>query len=210
MKIIKIIPFVLVALITFTACNDDKKAEKEKMEMEKKQADETAMKDAEMKEAKMKEDKAKAEANSISAKTMESTDLSTLNSALVAADLEPMLKAEGSYTVFAPSNNAFSKLPEGTVEDLMKPENKEMLKSVLQYHVVPGVITSDRLVNAIKGNGGKYTFQNVNGDELTAMMDGDQIVIKDGRNKKAHVINGNIEASNGIVHVVDNVIMAKK
>lgn len=207
----RIIPvfIMLFAVLTLSACKDDKKTETETTPQST--TDETAM-SAEAEAEQMKADKAReeAEANSIAAKAMASADLSTLTTALKSADLESMLTSEGSYTVFAPSNNAFSKLPEGTVDTLLKPENKEQLRSILQYHVVPGTITTDRLAMAIKGNGGKYAIKTATGEELTAMMDGDQIVIKDGRGKKAHVLKGNIEASNGVVYVIDDVLMAHK
>nr|WP_321221952.1 fasciclin domain-containing protein [uncultured Psychroserpens sp.] len=200
-------------LITLTACNDGKKEAEEKAKMEQEQV-EMEMK-AEKEEMAMKE-KEEAEKkrimmeSSIAEKAMATADLSTLVTALKSADLATMLSEPGEYTVFAPSNQAFSKLPKGTVENLLKPENKESLQSVLQYHVVPGKITSDKLAAAIKGAKGKYTFKTVKGEELTAMMSGDQFVIMDSRGKKAQVIQGNVDASNGIVYVIDTVLMAKK
>lgn len=92
----------------------------------------------------------------------------------------------------------------------MLPENKEMLSEVLTYHVVPGVINSEKLAAAIKGANGSYTFKTVTGEELTASMSGDQFVIKDGSGKKAQVILGNVPASNGIIYIIDTVLMAKK
>jgi len=156
------------------------------------------------------EKKTMAMESSIAGKAMATDDLTTLVAALKAADLDTMLSEPGEYTVFAPSNNAFSKLPEGTVENLMKPENKEMLQNILQYHVVSGKITSDNLMAAIKGAKGKYTFKTVAGEELTAMMDGDQFVIKDATGTKSQVVQGNVDASNGIVYIVNDVLMAKR
>ena len=199
---------MLFVLLTVSACKDDKKADTNTAPQS---TPETAMSE-DLDSDQMKADKAReeAEANSIAAKAMASSDLSTLTGVLKSADLDSMLTSKGSYTVFAPSNNAFTKLPESTVDTLLKPENKEQLRSILQYHVVPGTITTDRLVMAIKGNGGKYAIKTATGEELTAMMDGDQIVIKDGRGKKTHVLKGNIEASNGVVYVIDDVLMAHK
>ena len=196
--------------LVLTACNDGKKeAEKMKMEAEKVEMEATQKKDMEMK--KMEEEKrVMAMETSIAGKAMSNDDLSTLVAALKAADLTTMLSEPGNYTVFAPSNQAFSKLPEGTVDNLLKPENKEGLQNVLKYHVVSGKITSDKLMEAIKGGKGKYTFKTVGGEELTAMMDGDQFMIQDSRGKKSQVVQGNVDASNGIVYIINDVLMAKK
>lgn len=201
---------VLSALVLTTSCKDEEK-EKEAMRAETERVEKEAAEKAVMEQkAKEEEMRKVAMENSIAYKAKATEDLSTLVTAVEAAELDAMLSEPGSYTVFAPSNNAFSKLPEGTLENLTKPENKEMLQGVLQYHVVPGTITSDRFAAAIKGANGAYKFKTVGGEELTAMMDGDQFVIKDSRGKKAHVVQGNVEASNGIVYVIDNVLMAKK
>ncbi|WP_229724563.1 fasciclin domain-containing protein [Winogradskyella forsetii] len=196
--------------VVITACDDGKKeAERMKMEAEKMEIEAKEQKDLEMK--KMEEEKKAMEMkNSIAGKAMANEDLSTLVAALKAADLANMLSEPGDYTVFAPSNNAFEKLPKGTVDNLLKPENKETLQSVLQYHVVSGKITSDEMMAAIKGAKGKYTFKTVAGEELTAMMDGDQFVIKDSRGEKSQVVQGNVDASNGIVYIINDVLMAKK
>lgn len=200
----------LTAFVFVSSCEDGKKKEEqlrietERVEME---AAEKAKMETQAKEAEMKE---QARANSIAGQAMMNKDLSTLAGALQAADLSAMLSEPGNYTVFAPSNQAFEKLPQQKRDELMLPENKEMLAEVLTYHVVPGVITSDKLAAAIKGANGSYTFKTVKGEELTAMMNGDQYVIKDGSGKKAQVILGNVEASNGIIYIIDTVLMAKK
>lgn len=200
----------LTAFVFVSSCEDGKKKEEqlrietERVEME---ATEKAKMETQAKEAEMKE---QARANSIAGQAMMNKDLSTLAGALQAADLSAMLSEPGNYTVFAPSNQAFEKLPQKKRDELMLPENKEMLAEVLTYHVVPGVITSDKLAAAIKGANGSYTFKTVKGEELTAMMNGDQYVIKDGSGKKAQVILGNVEASNGIIYIIDTVLMSKK
>jgi uncharacterized surface protein with fasciclin (FAS1) repeats len=181
------------------ACKEEKK-DKESDKMEVSETD----------PARETEVKKEAMASSISGKAMASGNLDTLVTALKAADLNTMLSEPGSYTLFAPTNNAFSKLKKGTLEDLLKTENKEELKNVLQYHVVSGRITIDKLANAIKNGKGKYSFETVSGDELTAMMDGDQIVILDGKGKKSQIVQGNVEASNGVIHVINDVLMVKK
>lgn len=208
------IGFALFALILTMSCNDGGKkeeAEAEAIKIEKERVEKEAAEKAEMEKlAKEEEMKKVAMENSIAYKAKATEDLSTLVAALEAAELNGMLSEPGDYTVFAPSNNAFSKLPAGTVDNLVKPENKEQLSGILQYHVVAGTLTSDRFASAIKGANGNYRFKTVNGLELTAMMDGDQFVIMDSRGKKAHVVQGNVEASNGIVYVIDNVLMSKK
>ena len=200
----------LTAFIFISSCEDGKKQEQQiKMENERIEMENAEKAQIEMKaqENMLKEE---ARANSIAGQAMANKDLSTLVGALTAADLATMLSEPGEYTVFAPSNQAFEKLPQKTRDDLMKPENKQILTDVLTYHVVPGVITSDKLAAAIKGANGAYTFKTVKGEELTASMSGDQFVIKDGSGKKAQVILGNVPASNGIIYIIDTVLMAKK
>lgn len=205
-----LIAAALTAFIFMSSCEDGKKKEEqmrietERVEMENA---EKARMEQEAEEAKLKEE---ARANSIAGQAMANNDLSTLAGALASADLATMLSEPGEYTVFAPSNQAFEKLPQKKRDELMLPENKEMLTDVLTYHVVPGVITSDKLAEAIKGANGSYAFKTVKGEELTASMSGDQLVIKDGSGKKAQVILGNVPASNGIIYIIDTVLMAKK
>ena len=208
---------MLAGAFAFTACKEDtKKDEQVKLEAQEEEMMEdddkarTAMNDDEMSTEEAEKAKMEAETNSIAGKAMGNENLSTLVTAVKTADLAPMLSEPGSYTVFAPTNTAFEKLPEGTVANLLKPENKATLTGVLQYHVIKGNISADKLASAIKAGNGKYTFKTVSGNELTAMMDGDQIVLKDGAGNMAHVIQGNVAASNGVVHVIDNVLMANK
>ncbi len=195
---------IMLALILLNfSCKDDKKTqETETME--------AATTTGEDEVARKEEMKAEAASASISGKAMASNDLSTLTTALKSADLASMLSESGSYTVFAPSNNAFSKLKEGTLDDLMKPENKEQLRKLLQYHVVKGKITTGKLADAVENSKGKYAFTTVAGNELTAMMDGGQLVIRDERGNKSQVVQGNIDASNGVIHILNDVLMHKK
>lgn len=208
--------FLVVALmgflIAFSSCDDGKKKEQIKLEEQKAEMAkaETDAKDAEMKKAadeeRMKEE---ARTNSISGKAMASRDLDTLVIALQAAGLADMLMAEGEYTVFAPTDHAFSEMKKGTLENLTKPENKDMLVGILQYHVIAGKMRSEDLAKAIEDGNGKAELTTVKGDKLTITRDGDQIVIKDGKGKKAQIVLGNIDASNGIIHEVDKVLMSK-
>ena len=209
-------PFVFMLLmgfvVAFSSCEDNKK--KEQIQLEEQEATakaESDAKEAEMKEAQANEEKMKEEArtNSIAGKAMTSRDLDTLVIALNAAGLSDMLLAEGDYTVFAPTDHAFSELKKGMLDDLTKPENKEMLVSVLQYHVIAGKMRSENLGKAIDAGKGKAELTTVKGDKLTIMRDGDQIVIRDGKGKKAQIVLGNIDASNGIIHQVNKVLMSK-
>ncbi|MBJ7880792.1 fasciclin domain-containing protein [Gelidibacter salicanalis] len=200
----------LTAFVFVSSCEDGKKKE-EQMRMETERVEMEAAEEARMEmeaeEARMKEE---ARANSIAGQAMKNEELTTLVSALQSAELATMLSEPGEYTVFAPSNQAFEKLTQKKRDELMKPENKQMLTDVLTYHVVKGAITSDKFAEAIKGANGSYKFKTVKGDELTAMMNGDQFVIKDATGKKAQVILGNVEASNGRIYIIDTVLMSKK
>ncbi|MGB7394830.1 MAG: fasciclin domain-containing protein [Pricia sp.] len=201
MKISNLSFLVLVlASLAFVSCKEEKKEEADET-MEQNDEDIQAAEEAKMKE--------EARASSIASKAMATDNLSTLVSALEAADLASMLSEPGNYTVFAPTDNAFSKLKKGQLEELLQPENKEDLTVLLKNHVVSGKVMADQLRNAIETSKGKYTFKTVGGGELTASMDGDQIVIKGERGKKSQVLQGNIEASNGIVHIVNDVLMPK-
>ena len=208
-----VLMFLLTISLVFTSCKDEQKeAENARLEAEKVEMENAKKAEEEQLALKAKEEAAAKEARdkSIAGMAMKNSDLTTLVSALQSAELANMLSEPGGYTVFAPSNQAFNKLSEKERTALMSPENKEKLKGVLQYHVIPGKITSDQLANAIKSNKNAYKVKTVTGEELTLMMDGDQYVIKDGTGKKAQVILGNQEASNGIVYIIDTVLMAKK
>ena len=207
---IKNFALMTFAVLAFASCNEQKKKDADKKAMEEK----VAMEEAEMKaeETRMQEEAKKKEmmATSIAAVASKNEELSTLVSALKAADLDQMLSESGSYTVFAPSNNAFEKLPKKmSIAELGKPENKEMLTQVLQYHVVSGVITSGKLVEAINGANGKYTFTTVGGKDLTASLKGDKINLKDEKGNRTEIVLGNVEASNGVVHVINDVLIMK-
>lgn len=122
-------------------------------------------------------------------------DFATLAAALQAGDLIDTLKSEGPFTVFAPTDEAFAKLPAGTVENLLKPENKEQLVAILTYHVVPGEVTASQVVNL-------KTAATVNGKDLSIRVDGGNVFVND-----AGVIATDVMASNGVIHVVDTVIL---
>jgi uncharacterized surface protein with fasciclin (FAS1) repeats len=136
-------------------------------------------------------------------------NLSTLVAAVKAADLVGTLSGPGPFTVFAPTNDAFGRLAPGMVDTLLKPENKASLTKVLTYHVVPGVITADDLRQRIIAGGGTATLTTVEGDPITATMVGAVIALTDVNGNKSYVETADVRQSNGVVHVVNGVIVPK-
>jgi uncharacterized surface protein with fasciclin (FAS1) repeats len=134
-------------------------------------------------------------------------DLSTLVAAVTAAGLVDTLASPGPFTVFAPTNAAFAKLPAGTVETLVKPENKATLTSILTYHVIAGKFTSTDVMAAIRKGGGKAVLPTVNGGTLTATMQGKHLVLTDAKGGKSTVKMADFMQTNGVVHVIDTVVM---
>lgn len=131
----------------------------------------------------------------------------TLVAAVKAANLVDTLGGEGPYTVFAPTDAAFDKLPAGTVADLLKPENEGMLRSVLTYHVVPGNVTASQLVGMIQSNGGSAELKTVQGGMLTASLSGDDVILTDASGGTATVVQADLKASNGVIHATNAVSM---
>lgn len=138
-----------------------------------------------------------------------SADHTTLVAAVKAAGLVETLKSKGPFTVFAPTNAAFAKLPAGTVDTLLKPENKAMLTKVLTYHVVAGKWDSNAIAARIKAGGGKAQLKTVSGGTLWAWMDGNNLLLKDEKGGTSMVTIANVYQSNGVIHVVDTVLMPK-
>ena len=136
-----------------------------------------------------------------------SADHTTLVAAVKAAGLVDTLTSAGPFTVFAPTNAAFGKLPAGTVETLLKPENKAMLTKILTYHVVAGKMSSGDVKKAIKMGGGKATLKTVAGGNLMAMLDGNMIVLTDEKGGMSKVTQANVFQSNGVIHVVESVVL---
>jgi uncharacterized surface protein with fasciclin (FAS1) repeats len=134
-------------------------------------------------------------------------NLTTLVAAVKAAGLVETLSGPGPFTVFAPTNDAFGKLPPGTVDTLVKPENKATLTSILTYHAVPGRVTAKDLMGLIRAGGGKATVTTVNGGTLTAAMMGNRIMLTDAKGGMSHVTTADVMQSNGVVHVIDSVLM---
>jgi uncharacterized surface protein with fasciclin (FAS1) repeats len=151
-----------------------------------------------------------SDSNKTIVETAIATDaLSTLVAAVKAADLVETLSGPGPFTVFAPTNDAFDALPDGTVATLLKPENKGQLAGILTYHVVSGDIKAADVLSLIEKNGGKATVKTVAGGDLTCTTDGGKVYVHDASGNKAEVVIPNIENSNGTVHVINKVLMPK-
>ena len=138
-----------------------------------------------------------------------SKDHTTLVAAVKAADLVETLQSEGPFTVFAPTNKAFEMLPKGTVETLLKPENKSMLTGILTYHVVAGKLDANELASLIKKGNGKAELKTVAGGKLWASMKGNKIVLMDEKGGMATVTIKNVYQSNGVIHVIDHVVLPR-
>lgn len=136
-----------------------------------------------------------------------SKDHTTLVAAVKAAGLVDTLAGRGPFTVFAPVNSAFAKLPAGTVDNLLKPANKGLLTKVLTYHVVAGNFSSKDIAGAVRNGGGKAEFTTVSGGKLWAMMDGNALVLMDEKGGRATVTIADVRQSNGVIHVIDTVVM---
>ena len=137
-----------------------------------------------------------------------SKDHTTLVAAVKAAGLVDTLQTPGPFTVFAPTNTAFGKLPAGTVETLVKPENKATLTKILTYHVVPGRLTASNLMKAVKDGGGQAKYKTVAGDELTIKQEGPaKLWVFDAKGGSASITIADVLQSNGVIHVVDTVLL---
>jgi uncharacterized surface protein with fasciclin (FAS1) repeats len=136
-----------------------------------------------------------------------SKDHTTLVAAVKAAGLVDTLSGPGPFTVFAPTNEAFKKLPAGTVDTLLKPENKAKLTAVLTYHVVAGKMSAKDLMDAIKQGEGKAVLKTVQGATLTATQEGNSVILTDAKGGKSKVTIANVNQSNGVIHVVDTVLL---
>jgi uncharacterized surface protein with fasciclin (FAS1) repeats len=136
-----------------------------------------------------------------------SKDHTTLVAAVMAAGLVDTLKGPGPFTVFAPTNASFAALPAGTVDTLLKPENKSMLASILTYHVVAGRVDSAALAQMIRAGNGRALLKTVNGGTLVATMSGSNVLITDAKGGSATVTIADVYQSNGVIHVVNKVLL---
>jgi uncharacterized surface protein with fasciclin (FAS1) repeats len=188
MKRMMILPVMALALITLQPATGFAKGEKEKTVM---------VGGAAMYPSK-----------NIVENAVNSKDHTTLVAAVKAAGLVETLMSAGPFTVFAPVNSAFDMLPKGTVETLLKPENKDQLTAVLTYHVVAGNLDANDLMSKIKKGGGKATLKTVQGENLTVMLDAKKNVwIMDAKGGKAMVTIADVRQSNGVIHVIDHVLL---
>jgi len=136
-----------------------------------------------------------------------SKDHTTLVAAVKAAGLVDTLKGKGPFTVFAPTNDAFARLPAGTVDKLLQPSNKATLTAVLTYHVVPGRLDAKTIVDKIAAGGGKAKLTTVQGATLTASLSGKDVVLTDAKGGVSKVLLADLGASNGVIHVIDAVVL---
>jgi uncharacterized surface protein with fasciclin (FAS1) repeats len=138
---------------------------------------------------------------------MSNKDFSTLVAAVKAADLVETLNGEGPFTVFAPVNAAFAKLPEGTVESLLEMENKATLQGILTYHVVAGSFKAADVLAAIKDSDGSFAVSTVQGGTLLASLNDGKVILTDEKGNSSTVIMTDVEAANGVIHAIDSVVM---
>tara|TARA_Y100001958_G_C21182493_1_gene512119 strand:+ start:925 stop:1431 length:507 start_codon:yes stop_codon:yes gene_type:complete len=134
-------------------------------------------------------------------------NFSTLVAAVQAGELVDALSSEGPFTVFAPTNEAFNNLPDGTLSTLLQPENKATLQSILTYHVVEGQFMAEDVVQAINDNGGQFTVETLQGGELTLKLWEGNVYVKDVNGNKAQIIITDVETSNGVIHAINNVVL---
>lgn len=203
MKLNKLIMLALVSLFTFASCQDEKKDKENEIEMNENEMDanETSM------EAEKEAEKTEMNLAQI---TMNSNKHTTLVSAVQGAGMVAKLESEGPFTIFAPTNEAFNKLPKGTVESLMKPESKEKLEGVLSYHIIPGEVDSKKLVDLINSNENKkYTIVTANDGKIDATIEDGKVMLTDAKGNKATVTDVDMKGSNGYVHSIDAVLMRK-
>jgi len=130
--------------------------------------------------------------------------------AIVTADLVSTLEGDGPFTVFAPTNDAFEKLPKKTLNKLFEEENKSQLQAILKYHVLPGKLDAEAVIAAVKEGKDKAVLTTVQGEQITVMLEGKNVVIVDAEGNKATVTATDLSGSNGVVHVIDTVLMPKK
>ena len=138
-----------------------------------------------------------------------SKEHTTLVAGVTAADLVTTLQSAGPFTVFAPTNAAFAKLPAGTLETLLKPENKATLTKILTYHVIAGTFDAAAVVKAIQANGGSLSLTTVSGNKLVASIKQGKVMLTDEKGNSATVVAADLTATNGVIHVIDAVVLPK-
>lgn len=196
--------------VLFTSCDDGKKKEAELQAQAEEMRIEREADSLRIMEESHSANLAEMEANSITARAMDSEDLSRLVGALQAADLTETLRMESDYTVFAPTNDAFEKVSKADMDKLMAPENKEDLQKLLKYHVVAGTLMSNDIMDRVKDGKGQYEVTTLNGDMLLISEKDGKLSVKDSKGNVANVIASDIDASNGVVYTINKVLMPKK
>ena len=136
-------------------------------------------------------------------------NFTTLVAAVKAADLVSTLSSDGPFTVFAPTNDAFAKLPEGTVAGLLEPESKDTLTGILTYHVVSGKFDAAAVIDAVTKNGGKFTVNTVQGGAIIISLENGNVMLTDEKGNTSTVVMADVGASNGVIHAIDSVVMPK-
>ena len=194
MKLVKTISaFVLLGIITIS-CGQKKQAESSEMTDSTAVAMDTAV---------------VAETSNIVDVAAGNADFSTLVTAVKAAGLVETLSGDGPFTVFAPNNAAFAKLPAGTVDGLLKPESLDKLKAILTYHVVAGKFDAAAVIDAINKNNGKYTVTTVQGGIIVLSLKDGKVMLTDANGGTSTVVLADVAASNGVIHAIDTVVMPK-
>jgi uncharacterized surface protein with fasciclin (FAS1) repeats len=208
MKLKTFVLSLAVVGILFVSCDDTKKkqAEADAAKVEQMKLDEAAKLKAEEEAAVAKME---IEKNSIASIAMGNENFSTLVAALQAADLVETFKGEGEFTVFAPTNDAFAKVPKATLDNLLKPENKTALQNLLKYHVVSGEWKAADLAKAIADNNNKYNVTTLQGENLVLSVTNGKVMIKDAKGGTSTVTMADVDASNGVIHAIDKVLMHK-
>jgi uncharacterized surface protein with fasciclin (FAS1) repeats len=194
MKNLKTLSVLFIATMIMS-CGETKKESKEAMESAEEQMEEVVDEVMEM--------------PTIVSVAAGDERFTTLVTAVDAAGLVETLNSDGPFTVFAPTNDAFGKLPEGTVDTLLKPENKEKLGGVLTYHVVSGSYNAASVIEAIQANDGKFEVETVNGENLNLSLRDGSVLLTDANGGTATVILADVMAANGIIHAIDSVVMPK-
>lgn len=195
MKTIKTLSILALSTVFFFSCGESKKENKEAMAATTEEIVEV-------------EEVVQAEPNIVEV-AAGNNSFSTLVAAVTAADLVGTLSSEGPFTVFAPTNDAFAKLPEGTVASLLEPENKETLTSILTYHVVAGKFEAAAVIDAINNNDGAFEVTTVQGGIITLSLNDGKVMLKDANGGISTVVIADVEASNGVIHALDTVVMPK-
>lgn len=192
MKTLKTLVSCVLGLVLFTACNETKKENNESME-------ESEVVVEEVEEA--------PTPLTIVGVASGNADFSTLVTAVKAAGLVETLSGDGPFTVFAPTNDAFAKLPEGTVASLLTPESKDALTSILTYHVVAGKFEAAAVIEAIGANDGAFVVDTVQGGQITLSLNAGNVILTDTNGNTSTVVIADVASSNGVIHAIDTVVM---